>query len=362
MNRELLSKAIGNIDDRHISEAARFAPEGKLSSPERIIVMSETKTYRTRASSRRIAALAIAACLILSLGIVAYAAGWFGLKEATISDSSLTDVFSEERYEGKALEPAVVITASGLEGTPEYQASKEWREFYNAYVANNYNGDALHQELNDWGKAHRNVYIELYTPALVEKFRSICEEYNLTARSGIYEGSDDGLYSDLCRITGISPFLSDSGRSPEIPGGYLVYDDGSFSCHDWWWPHDDFDNVELAVWDISIARNMKGSMSTGFFQFSPDEQPEEWAYTTAGGDPVSLALGQNTALILYDGTDAFVAIAWQQMNLMRDTGVDLSRESLERYADTVDFAALGSRGAVDFPGSGYGYVPPTPEP
>ena len=360
MNRELISKAIGNIDDRHISEAACFNPDGKVGSPERIVAMSERKTAHT--SSRRIAALAIAACLILSLGVVAYATGWFGLKGSTISDSNLTDEYNNSAYVGQTLAPATVITLSGFEGTPEYQAAKEWREFYNAYVSNNYNGDELHQELDAWGQEHRDGYTELNTPALAEKFRSICEKYGLTARSSHYEAADDKNYHDLAQITGIAPFLSDSGRSTDVSCSYRVYDDGSFLCRDCWWPHDDFDSIDLAVWDIKIFRSMKGTMGTDFSEFGSDESLDEWQYTTAGGESIDLILGENKALILYNGADAYVAIQWQQLNNMRDDGVDLSRESLERYTDTVNFAALGSQGTVNFPGSGSGYVPPTPEP
>ena len=359
MNRELISKAIGNIDDRHISEAACFNPDGKVGSPERIVAMSERKTAYT--SSRRIAALAIAACLILSLGVVAYATGWFGLKGATINDSTLTDIQGDSVYLGQTLAPATVVTLSGFEGTPEYQAAKEWREFYNAYVANNYNGDELHQELDAWGQEHRDGYTELYTPALAEKFHSICEKYGLTARSSHYEAFDDINYHGLAQIVGIAPFLSDNGRRADVSYSYRVYDDGSFLCRDYWWPHDDFDNIELAVWDIKIIRSVKGTMSTEFSEFGLDEKLDEWQYTTSSGNSVDLILGENKALILYDGVGAYVAIEWDHMS-NSNNGTDWSRESLERYADTVNFTALGSKGTVDYPGAGYGYVVPTPEP
>ena len=360
MNRGLISKAIGDIDNRHIYEAACFNPEGIVGSPERIIPMSERKTHR--AGTRRIAVLAIAACLLLALGVAAYAAGWFGLRGAIISTSNLTDQYDSSGCVGQTLVPATVVTLSGVEGTPEYQAAKEWREFYNAYVANNYNGDELHQELDAWGQEHQDGYLELYTPALAEKLRSICEKYGLTARTGCYEGADDKSYSDLAKMAGITPFLADSGRSADMVHSYRLYDDGSFACNDCWWPHDDFDNIDLAVWDIKIVRSVKGTMSTEFSEFGVDEKLDEWQYTTAAGEAVDLVLGENKALILYEGADAYVAVQWQQLKLMKNDGVDLSREGLERYADTVDFTALGSKGAVDYPGMGYGYVVPTPEP
>ena len=361
MNRDLISKAIGQIDDRHIYGAVRFDPRGKhVAGPERITETTEMKIYRR--NTKRMVAFAIAACLLLSLGIVAYAAGWFGLKEATITDSRLEDKFEDAVYVGQELVPATVVTLSGYEGTKEYQAAKEWWAFVNDYVANDYYGDELGQDLGEWGKEHRGAYWNIYTPALAEKFQSICEKYGLAARSGKYEGQDSALYEELTRLAGVAPFLSESGRRPENPVYYTLYDDGSFDLHDCWWPHDDFDNLHLAVWDIRIHRHMKGTMGEAVVELEPDEEIEEWAYTTTSGETVDLVMGQNKALILYDGEAAFVSVIWDQLHLMRPDGVDLSRESLERYADTIDFAALGSKGEVSFPGSGYGYVVPTPEP
>lgn len=63
MRREQLSRVFGNLEDRQIAEAFRFDPARCGRSPERIVHMK-----------KRIIALALAAALLLSLGIVAYAA------------------------------------------------------------------------------------------------------------------------------------------------------------------------------------------------------------------------------------------------------------------------------------------------
>ena len=63
MNRKLLSKAVGNIDDSFIAEAYRPVNDDIVGSPERIVHMKP----------KRLFTLALAAALILSLGIAAYA-------------------------------------------------------------------------------------------------------------------------------------------------------------------------------------------------------------------------------------------------------------------------------------------------
>ena len=45
MNRELISKAIGNIDDRFIAEAYRPVPEDASRSPERIVQMKPKRLF-----------------------------------------------------------------------------------------------------------------------------------------------------------------------------------------------------------------------------------------------------------------------------------------------------------------------------
>ena len=64
MNRALLSKAVGDIDESFIAEACRPVTEDASGSPERILPMNR----------KRIISLALAAALILALGIIAYAA------------------------------------------------------------------------------------------------------------------------------------------------------------------------------------------------------------------------------------------------------------------------------------------------
>lgn len=65
MTREQLWDIIGDIDDRFVAEAAQYDPQKCSRSPERIGVMSK----------KRIITFALAAALILALGVTAYAIG-----------------------------------------------------------------------------------------------------------------------------------------------------------------------------------------------------------------------------------------------------------------------------------------------
>ena len=63
MKRETISKALNGLDDRFISESAVFDPGAMQGTPERIVHMKK----------KQIVSLALAAALILSFGLVAYA-------------------------------------------------------------------------------------------------------------------------------------------------------------------------------------------------------------------------------------------------------------------------------------------------
>ena len=64
MKRETITQALGGLDDRFVSEAAVYAPGKIQEGPERIVPMKK----------KRLVSLALAAALILALGITAYAA------------------------------------------------------------------------------------------------------------------------------------------------------------------------------------------------------------------------------------------------------------------------------------------------
>lgn len=73
MNRELISKAIGDIDERFVAECAVYAPKKTGNTPA-------TVSGRSSKALRRVLVLAAVIALLLALGAVAYATDWFGLK------------------------------------------------------------------------------------------------------------------------------------------------------------------------------------------------------------------------------------------------------------------------------------------
>ena len=77
MTREQISAAIGEIDDRHISQAAHFDPEGVYTVPKRkenMFYPNSEKIYTRRKVGKTLRAVLVAAALVLALTITALAA------------------------------------------------------------------------------------------------------------------------------------------------------------------------------------------------------------------------------------------------------------------------------------------------
>lgn len=81
MNRELISKALSNIDDRYIAETLLYREKQLHHTPERTSKMGKFENTNRGGHSRRLLGLILAACLVFSLAITAYAANIWGIRE-----------------------------------------------------------------------------------------------------------------------------------------------------------------------------------------------------------------------------------------------------------------------------------------
>lgn len=127
MNRELISKAIGNIDDRHIIECASYTPGKAGSTPgERT-----GKSYRTM---RRVLVLAAVIALLLALGTAAYATDWFGLKPLALPVVSYTarDGQTEEIQPVSLSQPQAVPEELEEANELAEKNKQAWEEFLEA--------------------------------------------------------------------------------------------------------------------------------------------------------------------------------------------------------------------------------------
>lgn len=322
MNESMkLMYALGNVQGAYIDRALEEA----LSPSHR------PRADGTRRSFRTLLAAAVIAALLIALGAAAYAANWFGIKDALLHQSGDT----------------LYVSAQGLESTAEFKAYQEFLDFYNDYVSNNYYGDTVPQEQDEWMRAHERVYF-CYTQRLKDKIMELCDKYSLSPRDGAfeYDGDIDRLYA----VCGVDGFLCDEGFDSDNVG-FICYGDGSFTLQGLWSTADSSHAV-----DFTVTRSMKGYFGQGYIPVETDTL-QEWNYVTALGAPVTVVMGEYSSAVLYDGADAFVTA--ELVRFDKETSYDgtapvdallgaaFARERLERFADGIDFASLGTASRVD---------------
>lgn len=323
MNREQLSNIISNVDERHIAEAARFDPALRGRSPERIGTMK----------TKRIITLALAAALILALGVGAYAAVYSRRVQDLVMKSSDEDivlvddpsdiVVVGEEAETPAGAPSLsydplpddtdMISLQGFAGSPEYQAAQAWAEFCHTYDCD---GMVLAQADDDstpWMEYSVNGYM-VYSQEMADKINAIAEEYGLALHSGGMHSADS--MADMYARFG--KFSSTTNWS-----GYY-FDDGTFQC-----------DCSAGGVDYQIRRCMKGVLDTVSLNIADAGQYEQWEYTTACGETVLLALGPGKALILAESEQSFTVV-----NVMAGTEANFAADALEALADDIDFSLL----------------------
>lgn len=81
MNRELISEALNHIDETYILETMRYQNQVPNCPPERATEMSKEQNRKRYGNSKRVYALVVAACMVFSLAITAYAVNLWGIRE-----------------------------------------------------------------------------------------------------------------------------------------------------------------------------------------------------------------------------------------------------------------------------------------
>ena len=301
---------------------------------------------------KRTVSIALAAALVLGLGVAAYATGFFGLFESQMGDTvveyaGVNPVSSviesrEEMSQGLNQVPVRVVSLQGWRGSPEYLANQEWQSFYDDYRLNNYYGDEVPNpalKTDPWYKAHSRIY-PAFTPALKEKVQEICEKYSLKPLDSCIE--DIGMGS-FYRYLGTDEVLNTEafkGQEYQLVGAeYLGYDAGTFLLQFAYSLDDNYEDDNFV--DMKLNRAAKGYFRTGYALFAENEELDEWEYTNGFGDTLSLILGKSYGIVLYDGEYAFVTLQADFTFMERNSGENASHEMLERLADLVNFGSLG---------------------
>lgn len=221
-----------------------------------------------------------------------------------------------------------MISLAGVVGSPESDACAEYQEFLKTY-------DEDEKILSSIGDGDTGIGEEYeaytcYTQEMADKVDEICGKYSLIKKVG-FELPEN--YSGLCESTGVGDFLGAASEEAamEYEESYY-YADGSFEVSA---------NVIAAgsMSDCQIGRCAKGTFDATVLNVGNIEEYRQWTYKTKCGVTVLLAnSGTSKALILADLEKSFITV--NVMGNIRTNTFDVSDETLEKMADSIDFSVI----------------------
>ena len=284
MTRDALYRA---YDGLRPSDAAR---ERMLQAVKEAAAHPETEEHPKRRTFRRSLLLAAALGLIVAFGSVAYATGWFGLRSAVM--------YHDNGDPDQPYGNTDVMSLQGLAGSPEFEANARWQAFYDSYDPD---GAILASVGNsDTGLEPRYDAYPCYTREMADTLDAIAEESGLELLSGLtlYGAAElpDWMRNTLPQSCGAFDHCIYAGYS--FDNGSFKTEGAFFFC-DARWPYET---------NYQFVCNRKGYLSVSYLAIGDADDYTQWAYETASGVTVTLALGPDKALIIADLPDAYLVV------------------------------------------------------
>ena len=318
MTRDALYRA---YDGLRPSDAAR---ERMLQAVKEAAAHPETEEHPKRHTFRRSLLLAAALGLIVAFGSVAYATGWFGLRSAVM--------YHDNGDPDQPYGNTDVMSLQGLAGSPEFEANARWQAFYDSYDPD---GAILASIGNsDTGLEPRYDAYPCYTREMADTLDAIAEESGLELLSGLtlYGAAElpDWMRNTLPQSCGAFDHCIYAGYS--FDNGSFKTEGAFFFC-DARWPYET---------NYQFVCNRKGYLSVSYLAIGDADDYTQWAYETASGVTVTLALGPDKALIIADLPDAYLVVNVLDVRVgdVQQGEAALPAEILEAMADAFRFDQL----------------------
>ncbi len=306
-------------------------------------VNTERRTYTGRRVTMKKLVL-VAAIVAAALCLVGFAYAIVKLKEISVGEYTYTQPNPQNPSE-KMTVTSEFVSMQGLQGSPEYQATKEWQDFLSTYDSD---GTILAELGNaPTGYEDLNLFYQVYTQEMYDKLVEIADKYDLKLHSELNVVSIEELNY---RVGGA--FIGDGLY---YSNGY-IYENGTLQLGG-----DAVINGESVI--MQLRRAVKGTLDEPVLNIGNAEEYQELQYETSCGEHVLLALGDNKALVYSDFEECFVLVnilAGREQWLLADTTINM--DDLKRVADAIDFTILKNVVEPDMRGdSGSDTVPMSTE-
>lgn len=322
MNGQEFLTAFSQIDDRFVEEAA-------FSTPVR--------------SHRKLVVLALAAVLtVLLVGCaVAYVLNMENLKLG--SQQSTQDVFSTEGdYVGQETISEQVLTFSGLKGSANYQAARDWFNFTQSYDPEQEILSSVWKNMPEYYYGEYQAY-DVYTDEMVAKLQEISQTYHLKLL-----GSPQNFRtaSAALRAMNIDSFLrEDSGADVSLRsltcyegGNFILWADANLPDTFWDWE----DHVSFLFY-----YHNKEYFNSYSVTLNEDDNWREWNYTTAAGQEVLILRSEGHSVWVFcDRPDNTLAVTFgadifrsysENGKLTREV-TSMTDEQIEAFVELIDFS------------------------
>lgn len=295
--------------------------------PQKILENHSGGNQMKSKSMKRIIGVAAAAALFLALGITAFAANLFGVRDLVFNRSE-APAASAPSGTAAAEKEQDLIVLQGYPDSNEYKASEEWNAFRTNYDTDGSIISEVGNSPNEFTERYP-MYL-VYSREMADKLEEIIAKYGLVPHESmtVYNTAME-LYEEA----GTGNFMNSANASM---GGY-VYNDGTFH----------FDGNALLESGKTIpyqfGRYVKGTFSDTYLNVGDADDYDEWQYATNCGQEVSLALGGSKALVIADLENSFVTI-----NVLTGTAGNetfgsegITADDLEAFADLFDYTQIG---------------------
>ena len=252
---------------------------------------------------------------------------------------SLQDVFDEYHREVTATVPVSqqVLTFSGLQGSPSYQAAKEWYEYLQTYDTDGIiQKQAFQTDLEALFPDTYPAY-GVYSQEMADKLNELAGKYSLKLLGAPVEFES---MSGFTKVLGIDHILLSNSEASVFLDGGDCYSQGNFVLY--------MDlNLPKETWPNSVHTALqyfrKDCLSTDVEYLNENEDWKEWTYTTASGATVLiLRAAQGRAYLFCDCGDATMSVDFEAgfnpLTDMPDFQPEwMTDRQVEQIADAIDF-------------------------
>lgn len=231
----------------------------------------------------------------------------------------------QEYYDGSSQE-VTLLSLQGIQGTPGYEATKEWYDWLETYDADGTIWDSHEAYGVDFGDDY--YAYSIYSKEMKEKLDEICAKYNLQLLGRMHVDPDMAAGCAALQIQGIfRPGIQAESDFENI----CYYPGGSFEVEGY---------IQLQGYDrhiVSFKCHRKDTFTELYALLGTEGTYEDWTYTTSYGVDILMVIdkggARDHAFMMVDSeqyTYYFSIYEFDNMPLP-------DKEELEAYAETFDF-------------------------